>query len=101
MLQSRFSIGIACSRSSAFPCGTPSTTSSNTTSASSLAAIQCPAVAPTFPEPTTVTFFRLASPFLCCHSQRFFCHSAALFFGHSAAQRRSLVLTTPSQPHHH
>src|SRR5580704_12501462 len=63
MLQSRFSIGIACSRSSAFPCGTPSTTSSSTTSANSFAAIQCAAVAPTFPEPTTVTFFRISSPF--------------------------------------
>src|ERR1700761_7322670 len=62
MLQSRFSIGIACNRSSAFPCGTPSTTSSSTTSASSFAAIQCAAVAPTLPEPTIVTFFRIFSP---------------------------------------
>src|ERR1700735_2245083 len=61
MLQSRFSIGIACSRSSAFPCGTPSITSSSTTSANSFAAIQCAAVAPTLPEPTTVTFFRIPS----------------------------------------
>ncbi len=30
----------------------------NTTSASSLLAIQCAAVAPTFPAPTTVTLFR-------------------------------------------
>src|SRR5258705_664524 len=64
MLQSRFSIGIACSRSSAFPCGTPSITSSKTTSANSFAAIQCAAVAPTLPEPTTVTFFRIPSPSL-------------------------------------
>src|ERR1700704_1019595 len=33
--------------------------SMSTTSASSLEAIQCAAVAPTFPEPTTVTFLRM------------------------------------------
>src|SRR5277367_5472128 len=57
--QSRFSIGIASSRSSPLPCGTPSTTSISTTSASSFEAIQCAAVAPTFPAPTIVTFFRI------------------------------------------
>src|SRR5271168_4133719 len=33
--------------------------STSTTSASSFAAIQCAAVAPTFPAPTIVTFFRI------------------------------------------
>src|SRR5438105_3462228 len=37
----------------------PSKTSVNTTSASSLAAIQWAAVAPTFPAPTIVTFLRI------------------------------------------
>src|SRR6478609_858289 len=57
---SRFSMGMASSRSSAFPCGIPSATSIRTTSASSLAAIQCAAVAPTFPAPTMVTFLRMS-----------------------------------------
>src|ERR1700722_8739883 len=57
---SRFSIGMASSRSSALPCGMPSATSISTTSASSLAAIQCAAVAPTFPAPTMVTFLRMS-----------------------------------------
>src|SRR5580698_7579850 len=61
MATSRFSIGMASSRSSALPCGTPSTTSISTTSASSYAAIQCAAVAPTLPAPTIVTFFRILS----------------------------------------
>src|SRR5579871_3328028 len=46
--------------SSPFPCGTPSTTSTRTTSASSLSAIRSAQFAPTFPAPTTVTFFRKA-----------------------------------------
>src|SRR5271157_3744725 len=50
-------MGMASSRSSPLPCGTPSMMSISTTSQSSFAAIQCAAVAPTFPEPTTVTFF--------------------------------------------
>src|SRR6266436_9974745 len=53
-------MGMASSRSSALPWGTPSTTSIRTTSASSLAAIQCAAVAPTLPAPTMVTFFRIS-----------------------------------------
>src|ERR1700761_4473791 len=57
---SRFSIGMASRRSSALPCGIPSATSIRTTSASSLAAIQCAAVAPTFPAPTIVTFLRMS-----------------------------------------
>src|SRR5580700_10415311 len=61
MRESRFSIGMASSRSSPLPCGTPSMISIRTTSANSLAAIQCAAVAPTFPEPTTVTFLRISS----------------------------------------
>src|SRR6476660_6308196 len=57
--ESRFSIGMASSKSRPLPWGTPSTMSINTTSASSLEAIQWAAVAPTFPEPTIVTFFRM------------------------------------------
>src|SRR5215472_2254026 len=41
-----------------FPCGTPSTTSTRTTSASSLSAMRTAQLAPTFPAPTTVTLFR-------------------------------------------
>src|ERR1700691_5873327 len=44
--------------SNPLPCGTPSTTSTRTTSASSLSAIRKAQFAPTFPAPTTVTFFR-------------------------------------------
>src|SRR3954471_14490930 len=62
MKLSRFSMGMASSRSSALPCGTPSTMSISTTSASSLLAIQWAAVAPTFPEPTIETFLRMNSP---------------------------------------
>src|SRR5215204_1774589 len=40
-----------------FPCGTPSTTSTKTTSASSLSAMRTAQFAPTLPAPTTVTFF--------------------------------------------
>src|ERR1039458_6123216 len=57
---------MACSRSSALPCGTPSMMSIRTTSASSLAAIQWAAVAPTFPAPTIETFLRIS--FLSSHS---------------------------------
>src|SRR5207248_7612374 len=53
---------MASSRSSPLPCGTPSMMSMRTTSQSSLAAIQCAAVAPTLPEPTTVTFFLINDP---------------------------------------
>src|ERR1700744_3784207 len=59
-LTSRFSIGMASSRSSALPWGMPSATSMRTTSASSFEAIQCAAVAPTFPAPTIVTFLRMS-----------------------------------------
>src|SRR5580700_8773412 len=52
-------MGMASSKSSPLPCGTPSMMSMRTTSASSLEAIQWAAVAPTFPEPTIVTFFRM------------------------------------------
>src|SRR5437868_173354 len=44
--------------SRALPCGTPSTTSISTTSASSLSAMRSAQLAPTLPAPTTVTFFR-------------------------------------------
>src|ERR1700687_1674815 len=64
MEESRFSIGMASSRSKPLPCGTPSMISISTTSASSLAAIQWAAVAPTLPEPTIVTFLRMNGPFL-------------------------------------
>src|SRR4051794_4785539 len=57
---SRFSIGMASSRSSALPWGMPSAASISTTSASSLAAVQCAAVAPTLPAPTMVTFLRMS-----------------------------------------
>src|SRR5216684_4666681 len=63
ILESRFSIGMASSRSSPLPCGTPSIMSMSTTSASSLAAIQWAAVAPTLPEPTIVTFLRMHESF--------------------------------------
>src|SRR5260370_37277627 len=63
MWESRFSIGMASSRSSPLPCGTPSIMSMSTTSASSLAAIQWAAVAPTLPEPTIVTFLRMHESF--------------------------------------
>src|SRR5580698_10185255 len=56
---------MASSRSSALPCGIPSTTSISATSASSLAAIQCAAVAPTLPAPTMLTLFRISSPVNC------------------------------------
>src|ERR1700730_6950167 len=59
MWTSRFSIGIACSKSSALPCGMPSCTSIKTMSASSFAAIQWAAVAPTLPAPTILTFLRI------------------------------------------
>ncbi len=52
------STGPASRRSSPLPCGTPSTTSTITTSASRVSAIRCTRVAPTWPAPTTVTFFR-------------------------------------------
>src|SRR5262252_2709740 len=50
---------MASSRSRPLPCGTPSIMSMRTTSPSSFEAIQCAAVAPTFPEPTIVTFLRI------------------------------------------
>src|SRR5580765_6514998 len=49
-------------RSSVLPCGTPSTMSTRTTSASSFSAIPCATVAPTFPPPTTVTFVFIDQP---------------------------------------
>src|SRR5271170_6281041 len=52
-------MGNASSKSRPLPWGTPSTTSTSTMSANSLAAIQWAAVAPTFPAPTMVTFFRI------------------------------------------
>src|SRR6516162_10192705 len=66
MWESCFSMGMACSRSSALPCGTPSMMSISTTSQCSFDAIQCAAVAPTFPEPTTVTFFRIVNHSIRC-----------------------------------
>src|SRR5258708_13083369 len=56
-------MGMASSRSSPLPCGTPSMMSMRTTSASSLEAIQWAAVAPTLPEPTMVTFLRMHESF--------------------------------------
>src|SRR5579864_577146 len=56
-------MGMASSRSRPLPWGTPSMMSIRTTSASSLAAIQCAAVAPTFPEPTMLTLLRMIFPF--------------------------------------
>src|ERR1700756_3549188 len=52
---------MASRRSRPLPCGTPSMMSMRTTSASSLEAIQWAAVAPTLPEPTMLTFLRMAS----------------------------------------
>src|ERR1700685_4387198 len=52
-------MGSASSKSRLLPWGTPSTTSTSTMSANSLPAIQWAAVAPTFPAPTMVTFFRI------------------------------------------
>src|SRR5277367_2533714 len=59
MLTSYPSTGPDSSRSSPLPCGTPSTTSTSTTSANSLPAMRSAQFAPTFPAPTTVTFFRM------------------------------------------
>src|SRR5436305_3455305 len=56
-------MGMASSRSSPLPWGTPSMMSMSTTSASSLPAIQWAAVAPTLPAPTTVTFLRMGNSF--------------------------------------
>src|ERR1700761_864989 len=86
MCTSRFSIGMASSRSRPLPWGTPSTTSISTTSASSLAAIQCAAVAPTFPAPTMLTFFRI---FLLSHV---FDHSGREFAGLRLGRARHLPL---------
>src|SRR6185503_10383728 len=55
------SMGMASSRSRPLPCGTPSMMSIRTTSASSFDAIQWAAVAPTFPDPTMLTFLRMIS----------------------------------------
>src|SRR5581483_3258 len=52
---------MASRRSRPLPCGTPSMMSMRTTSASSFDAIQWAAVAPTFPDPTMLTFFRMIS----------------------------------------
>src|SRR3990170_16911 len=51
--------GPDCMRSSAFPCGIPSTMSTSTTSQKSFSASRCAVLAPTFPAPITVIFFRL------------------------------------------
>src|SRR3990170_3430657 len=51
--------GPDCIRSSAFPCGIPSTMSTSTTSQKSFSASRCAVLAPTFPAPITVIFFRL------------------------------------------
>src|SRR5208283_536708 len=61
MVESHFSMGMAWRRSRPLPCGTPSMMSMSTTSANSFDAIQWAAVAPTFPEPTTVTLLRMIS----------------------------------------
>src|SRR6266496_6006999 len=55
-------MGMASRMSRPLPCGTPSMMSIRTTSASSFDAIQCAAVAPTFPDPTMLTFFRMKCP---------------------------------------
>src|ERR1700761_5543040 len=86
MCTSRFSIGMASSRSSPLPWGTPSTTSISTTSASSLAAIQCAAVAPTFPAPTMLTFFRI------CLLTHVLNHSGREFAGLRLGRSRHLPL---------
>src|SRR5689334_21879336 len=52
-------MGMDSSKSRPLPWGTPSMMSMRTTSPNSAAAIQCAAVAPTFPDPTTVTFLRI------------------------------------------
>src|SRR6266404_2046110 len=62
-------MGAASARSRAFPCGTPSTISTRTTSPSSFAASQCAAVAPTLPAPTTVIFFRAPMSSILCVGQ--------------------------------
>src|ERR1700722_3400947 len=86
MCTSRFSIGMASSRSRPLPWGTPSTTSISTTSANSLAAIQCAAVASTFPAPTLFTFFRI---FLLTHVLN---HSGREFAGLRLGGSRHLPL---------
>src|SRR3990172_5011891 len=52
-------IGPASSRSRALPCGSPSTISTRTTSASSFSTVYWATEAPTLPAPTTVTFGRI------------------------------------------
>src|SRR3972149_7879341 len=52
-------MGPAWRRSSPFPCGTPSTISTRTTSASSFSTVYWATEAPTLPAPTTVTFGRI------------------------------------------
>src|SRR6202789_4682792 len=86
MCTSRFSIGMASSRSRPLPWGTPSTTSISPRSASSLSAIQCAAVAPTFPAPTMLTFFRI---FLLTHVLN---HSGREFAGLRLGGSRHLPL---------
>src|SRR3970282_2834551 len=51
--------GPDCMRSSAFPCGIPSTMLTSTTSQKSFSASRGAGLAPTFPAPITVIFFRL------------------------------------------
>src|SRR5262245_20513491 len=53
-------MGAACARSSALPCGMPSTTSTSTTSPSSFSTAYCATEAPTLPAPTMVIFGRAA-----------------------------------------
>src|SRR5215813_5439722 len=53
-------MGPACARSSALPCGMPSTTSTSTTSPSSFSTAYCATEAPTLPAPTMVIFGRAA-----------------------------------------
>src|SRR4030095_5006239 len=60
MLAAERWIGPACARSSALPCGMPSTTSTSTTSPSSFSTAYCATEAPTLPAPTTVIFGRAA-----------------------------------------
>src|SRR6266540_3536645 len=66
--------------SSPLPCGTPGRMSMSTTSASSLSAIERAAVAPTLPEPTTVTLRFIDAPRIAhpCLRPPLFCLCAAL-----------------------
>src|SRR5437879_10700461 len=80
---------MASSKSRPLPCGTPSMMSISTMSASSFAAIQCAAVAPTLPEPTIETLLRMDSPFENRVARNEILHHK----GHDGSRRNRLVLT--------